>query len=190
LGSIRKGILFKEVNSLLVYVARETKLHRTTIKRNPEYMRLLLDYFGNQPGAVGLVKDEDANAATLRAKLIACKTKVKNLEMNLVRRDIREEVRLSGALSDQDDKKEIADISFANTAMALLVLIERLTEKDLGIALDLSKKQIVDITEVGSKRVIVGSTRTKWFFEWLSLNEAASNYSKQLVARSREEIGR
>jgi hypothetical protein len=185
LRSIRKGILFKEVNSLLVYVARETKLHRTTIRRNPEYMRLLLDHFGNQAGAVGLVKDEDATAATLRAKLIACKTRVKSLEMNLERRDIREEVRLSGASSDQDDKREISDISFANTAMALLVLLERLTEKDLGIALDLSKKQIVDITEVGAKRVIVGPTRTRWFFEWLSLNQTAANYSKQLVAKSR-----
>lgn len=182
LRSMRKGILFKEVNSLLIYVARETKLHRTTIKRNPEYMRLLLDHFGNQPGAVELIKDEDANAATLRAKLIACRTRVKNLEMNVERRDIREEALLSGASSSQDDKIEISDISFANTAMALLALLERLTEKDLGIALDLTKRQIVDITEVGNKRVIVGSGRTKWFFEWLSIHPTAMSQAKEMVS--------
>jgi len=185
LGSIRKGILFKQVNSLLVYVARETKLHRTAIKRNPEYMRLLLDHFGSQPGAVELIKDEDANAATLRAKLIACRTRVKNLEMNLERRDIRGEARLSGATSDQDDKLEVSDISFANTAMALLALLERLAEKDLGIALDLAKQQIVDITEVGDKRMIVGSGRTKWFFEWLTIHPTALSQAKEIISGSK-----
>lgn len=181
LRSMRKGILFKEVNSLLIYVARETKLHRTTIKRNPEYMRLLLDHFGNQPGAVELIKDEDANAATLLAKLIACRTRVKNLEMNVERRDIREEALLSGA-SSSHDKTEITDIAFANTAMALLALLERLAAKDLGIALDLAKRQIVDITEVGDKRVIVGSGRTKWFFEWLSIHPTALSQAKEIMS--------
>jgi hypothetical protein len=77
---------------------------------------------------------------------------------------------------------EISDIAFANTAMALLALLERLAAKDLGIALDLSKQQIVDITEVGAKRVIVVSGRTKWFFEWLAVHPTALSQAKQMAS--------
>lgn len=147
-------------------------------------MRLLLDYFANQPGAVGVINDEDANAAALRAKLIACKTRIKNLETDLERQLMREQARgLCTSSVGQDDSY----VSFINTAITLLIVLERLTEKELGISIDLSKKQIVDIAEVGDKRIIVGPTKTKWFFDWLSLEPSAIEYARQLTAGHPEQ---
>ncbi len=100
--------------------------------------------------------------------------------MDLDLRKRREQLRHSGV--SFGDNQNNSDISFPNTAMALLILLEHLSERDLGISLDLAKKQIIDITEFGDKRIVVGPSRTKWFFEWLSLEPATANHAKQLMA--------
>jgi hypothetical protein len=182
LNCIKRGVVFRDINALIVYVADRTKMHRTTIARNSEYVQLILNHFASQSGAVDLISDSQADAATLRAKLLACQTKVTNVEMENLR--LKRALGLDRTASDivtekgpnetsEQDEHLTSDVSFANTAMALLILLERLNEKELGVALDLSKKQIIDLAEVGARRVIVGALRTKWFFEWLSLHTPA-----------------
>jgi len=182
LNSIKKGLLFRDLNALIVYVADRTKMHRTTIARNSEYLQLILNHFASQSGAVDLISDSQANAATLRAKLLACQTKVSNIETENLR--LKRALGLDRTTSDavtekplnetsEEDEYLTSDISFGDTAMALLILLERLNEKELGVSLDSSKKQIIDLAEVGAHRVIVGPPRTKWFFKWLSLHTPA-----------------
>lgn len=189
LNSIKKGLAFRDVNSLIVYVGDRTKIHRTTIVRNSEYLQLILNYFASQSGAVDLISDNQANVPTLRAKLLACRTKVTNVEIENHRLKKALGLGWTGANSVANEKGNerlqgenlTSDMSLANTAMALLLLIERLNEKELGVTLDLRRKQIVDVAEVGARRVIAGPPRTKWFFEWLSLNSPA-RMSKELSA--------
>jgi hypothetical protein len=186
LGSIGKGLVFRDANSLVVYVAGKTKMHRTTIARNPEYLRLVLDHLGNQPGAVGFVRDDDANLATLRAKCFTNQLTIKNLYLKIdgLTRTIarllgNEPTGLSGDASQEGppmkDEASISDIKFAETAMTLLLLLERLAEKDLGIVVDLEGRQITDVTETGPSRVIAGPPTTKWFLEWLTTHPLLVN---------------
>ena len=186
LGSIGKGVMFKNSNSLLVYVASKTKMHRTTIARNPEYLRMVLDYLGNQRGAVGFVRDDDANLATLRAKCFANQLTIKTLNMKNhgLTRTIAKLLGNEPAESNVNVSEEglpikgetsIFDIKFAETAKILLLLLERLAEKDLGIVVDLEGRQITDVTETGPGRVIAGPPTTKWFLEWLTTHPLLVN---------------
>ena len=180
LNSVKRGLVFRDLNALIVYVADRTKMHRTTIARNSEYLQLILNHFASQSGAVDLISDTQANAANLRAKLFACRTRATNLEIENQR--LKRAFGLACTESDgvtrqsadnrsAPDENLISELSFSNTAMALLALLERLNEKELGVALDLSKKQIIDLAEVGNRRIIAGPQRTRWFFEWLSMSD-------------------
>jgi hypothetical protein len=180
LGSIKKGTIFTNENALIVYVAEKTKLNRTTVKRNPVYLRLILEYFSLQAGAAGLISDKEANSAILRIKLLAERARSKNLEVENYRVN-RAIGRLLGEKSSQigqmqiesvnsasEGTTQVLDIAFTSTAMTLLALLERLGEKQLGITLDPHKKQILDNSEVGAKRIIAGPERTRWFFDLLA----------------------
>src|SRR6266849_1295136 len=81
LNSIKKGLAFRDVNALIIYVADRTKMHRTTVARNSEYMQLILNHFASQSGAVDLILDNQADAAILRAKLLACRTNLTNVKV-------------------------------------------------------------------------------------------------------------
>jgi hypothetical protein len=184
---VKKGVVFTDLNALIVYVAEKTSLHRTTINRNPEYLTMVLDYFAKQPGAVGFVSDKDADVATTRARRLADATRIKNLEV--------ENARLKKAIArtpnnhdspsnklplmpdlDNESKAPTNDIAFANTAMTLLVVLERLAEKGLGIVVDIKQNQILDISEViSSRKIIAAPEKTKWFFEWLASHPSLGN---------------
>lgn len=196
LGSIGKGLVFRDANSLLVYVAGKTKMHRTTIARNPEYLRMVLDHLGNQPGAVGFVRDNDANLATLRAKCFTNQLTINNLHLKndsltrTIARLLGNEPNGSRVDASEEglpinDETSISDIKFAETAMTLLLVLERLAEKDLGIVVDLEGKQITDVTETGPGRVIAGPPTTKWFLEWLTTHPLLANLKASVANSSR-----
>lgn len=180
LKSVRKGTVFTHLNDLIIYVAERTKLHRTTIKRNPEYFKMVLNHFGSQAGAVAYVSDEDASASTARAKHIAEQIKVKNQEAKITRLTKALERSYASQSSnkhppenqtyegDNNTDSPISDLAFTNTAMVLLSLLERLSEKGLGITVEPESMTILDNTEVGDKKLIAGPKRTRWFFEFLS----------------------
>lgn len=179
-GSIRRGTIFAHLNDLIVYVSERTKLHRTTIKKNPVYLRIVLDHFSSQPGAVEHVNDDDASSATLRAKYLAEQIKVKNLGTQLDRLTKSRELSERGKASIEHpynhntvdnkclDDQAVHDLAFTNTAMVLLSLLERLSEKELGIIVEPESMRILDTTEVGERKVIAGPKRTKQFFDLIS----------------------
>lgn len=146
-------------------------------------MQLILEFYGRQPGAAGFVNDSDANPAILRAKLLAQQAKTKNLEVKnyrlekalerlLSNQSAQDKALLLSDLEIPNVKTPLADIGFANTVMTLLSVLERLSEKGLGIIIDLDKMLILDITETGERAIIAGPERAKWFFKLLSVHPA------------------
>jgi hypothetical protein len=199
LRGIRKGTAFTDTNSLIVYVAERVNIHRTNLRRNPEYQSLILDYFGSQIGAVGLISEDDASEATLRAKYLAEKIKASNLQTENSR--LKSAIQRSqnnspsqGINSPQDlisvssnTRNPPSDLAFANTAMTLLVLLERLYEKGIGITVEPDKMLIVDGTETGNKKIIAGPDRTKWFFNLLSTHPLLRNSAiRSVINNSRK----
>lgn len=157
---------------------------------------MVLDHLGHQPGAVGFVRDDDANLATLRAKCFTNQLTIKSLHLKnegLTRTIAKllgnEPSRSNVGASEEEppikDEKSISDIKFAETAMTLLLLLERLAKKDLGIVVDLEGKQITDVTETGPGRVIAGPPTTKWFLDWLTTHPLLVNLKASVANDSR-----
>jgi hypothetical protein len=175
---VPKGMVFTDENALIIYAAKMAGLHRTTIKRTPEYMKLLLKYFSEQPGGAGLVDDEDANAAQLSVKLIAARVRIRSLEEDVARLEkalgcSHDQIASLGLTqhmlsTDKERKETIYDLAFVNTAMTLLALLECVFKKEIGIVIDKHVRQILDTTEFGDERIIAGPERSKYFFEWLT----------------------
>jgi hypothetical protein len=189
LRKIKRGVAFETLNSLVVHVAGETALHRTTILRNEEYAGIVRGFFYQQPGITRFIKEKDTTVEIEQGKNFALKVKLKNREIELNNtkkrnlqltkiieniaqpRSLMPTAPKNLALKDNEVEQTVSmqpsDTAFADTAQGFLDLIKKIEEKQLGIVLDYEKKQIIDITEVGEKSIIVDANRCQWFFQWL-----------------------
>jgi hypothetical protein len=133
--------------------------------------------------------------ATLKAKCFTYQLTIKNLDLKndgltrTIARLLGNESNGSSSDASEEarskDETSISDIKFAETAMTLLLLLERLAKKDLGIVVDLEGKQITDVTETGPGRVIAGPPTTKWFLEWLTTHPLLVNLKASVANSSR-----
>jgi hypothetical protein len=181
---IKKKRLFNSVDELVVEVADKSGLHRTTVRRNPEYFNLVLKRFTQQPGVADRVGDDEANAPILRIKLFTARTEIGRLTKEIENLKRHQQYIQTGQTLNHpllaegsEAAQPPSDIAFANTAMCLLMLLERLEQMEIGISLDYQKQQIIDISEMGEKRLIAGPSRTKWFFEWLTTHEVLKPFT-------------
>jgi len=180
-------MLFKDEVSLILYLAPLVGKHRTTLKRNPIYYQKILEHLGKQPGAAGLLSAEEADTATLRAQLLSADLRIGSLE--------KENTRLKKAIAnlcdggvstarpatlippkpretENNDSSESSESSaFGATAMALVTVLRWVTDRDLGLVINPIKNQIEDHTAYGSERIVVGASRAKPFFRFLSDNK-------------------
>ncbi len=190
LSKIKKGMVLETVSALVVYVACETRMNRTTILRNHKYADMVRQAFYAQPGITRFLKSKDTTIEIEQGKNFALEIKLKNRETELNK--LKEQNRrltkiieniaqptslisssqkvsaLTIGEADQTISMPPADTAFVDTAQALLDLIGLMEKKDLGIVLDHQKKQIVDITEIGEKSIVVSGDRCRHFFHWLN----------------------
>ena len=197
LSKIKKGVVFETVNSLVVHVAEETKLHRTTILRNEKYAGIIKEFFYRQPGVARFIKGKDTTIEIEQGKNFTLKVKLKNREdeLNKVKNQNRQLTKIIENLAqphssmpipkflalknneiEQSVSQQSADTAFADTAQGFLDLIRKTEEKELGIVLDYEKKQIIDTTEVGEKSIIVNANRCQWFFRWLDAKSKVKTF--------------
>lgn len=191
LKRIKKGMIFETLGSLVLYVAGEIKLNRTTIKRNSNYIELISDFFYKQPGITKFIKDTDTTVEIEQGRNFALQTKLRNRENeitilkrkngqlakiieNLAQPQAATFDSLQKFLPANNEGKpsgalQPSDTAFADTAQALFDLMSAIDEKQLGIILDHKNKQIVDKTEIGDKSIIAAANRCRWFFDWLDL---------------------
>jgi hypothetical protein len=188
---IKRGTVFASVNALVDYLSHRTGMHRTTLKRNPEYYKRILVCFGRQPGAAAWVDAENADAATLRAKLLDLQIELRGVrqENQALRRALTNFTQAAGSpqtasldalgpVGSTDNPPRTAGVAkdvlaASQVAMCLLAVLERLAEKELGIVIDDKAREIHDLSEEGEKRVLVGSRRASMFFSWLQQNKLA-----------------
>ena len=79
----RAGVKFEDIDSLVRYVAKVTGLHRTTLKRNTTYRRLLREFLSRQTGSTAMVKIDDATPELLRAMVDDRDLTIGNLQNQL-----------------------------------------------------------------------------------------------------------
>ncbi|GAD21992.1 hypothetical protein [Acidovorax sp. MR-S7] len=111
----RRKMPYPDKATLVSDMSSRTKIHRTTLVRNPLYHRLLLEFLVGQAGGSTFVADKDAPPELLRAKLIDAQMEIGSLKEQLAMRDRAAsaavlKVGRSPMLSESDAHSAYADI--------------------------------------------------------------------------------
>lgn len=183
----RAGVKFEDIDSLVRYVAKVTGLHRTTLKRNTGYRRLLRDFLARQTGSTSIVKIDDATPELLRAMVEDRDLTIGNQQNQIrvlkARMDALEGVAkrpeaiaaLVAAVVVTEPPKAGYEAAFQDTAFALMQLIDHLN-KTTGsdtIVIDEEAGLILDAAIPNPRKrqeMAIGPERTKAFMGWVKAN--------------------
>lgn len=162
----KRKLQFRTVGLLASYLSDRIMVHRTTLLRNTKYKALLLAHLAGQPGAVERAPDTTEDPALLQAKLAAAKLEASNLREHL--RFVEAQlVRITS--TDRLASIEDSNVAFANLAMALALVLNRLPE---FLQVDFDKRELHDLSARPSERVLAGPERIGGFCAWVEQNQA------------------
>ncbi|PAJ78279.1 hypothetical protein CJO71_24465 [Burkholderia ubonensis] len=174
---------FKDLDSLVKYVAKVTGLHRTTLKRNVTYRKVLRDFLAQQPGAASLVAVDDASPELLRATVEEQRLTIANLTAQIKALNARfaqldtkgsELTSLPAPSSSNSHSRD--EVAFHDTALALWQLIQHLNQTAgvESIVLDEEAGVIIDAAIPNPRKrreMAIGPERTKSFMAWYAANK-------------------
>lgn len=164
----RRKMPYPDKATLVSDMAERTKIHRTTLVRNPLYHRLLLQYLGGQAGASVHVADKDAPPELLRAKLIDAQMEIGRLKDALAS---AEHSKASAALNNGVGALSVSEAAshaaFADTVWALRAVLDRVNCDGVVFEVDLERCEIRDMAAAPGRRVIVDGQRLRPFVDAL-----------------------
>jgi len=172
----RRKMKFSKRAHLKKYVAEQTGIHPTTLKRNGDYWDLLNSHMRNQPGAGAFVEDA-IDISVVETSLIIAIAKISRLEGEL--RASRKQLAVAQDGGRQMEvarsgprvgNREIQTMEIAlNDTCALLAAVLARAEV---YAIDRDLRVLFDKTErPGSELRIMGSVqRAAPFMQWVELN--------------------
>jgi len=163
----RHRLKFEKLSDLVSYVSKKTKVHRTTLNRNPDYKRMLLDYYEGQNGAANLEVNEQSSPQIFMAKIRDLTIQLRN-EKNTISRltsfiekeGIKEKHQIESTETHGIGNEE----QLSDMGMLLMLLIERFPD---SISIDVENRKFLDLAARGEKKVIAEAPRTTVFFNWL-----------------------
>lgn len=164
----RRKMPYPDKATLVSDMAERTKIHRTTLVRNPIYHRMLLEFLAGQAGASTFVADKDAPPELLRAKLIDAQMEIGALKEQLAARDRATTAKSTlpgisaGALSVSE-----AHTAYADTVWALRAVLDRVNAEGELFEIDLDKGEIRDKSSAFGREVVVSGQRLRPFLDAL-----------------------
>jgi hypothetical protein len=175
LSQVKKGMRFDDYNAFRRHIAALACLDPTTLGRNREYRKAIVDYLVEHPRILLKPSREIPSGAKSRAEDLAATIELANLKRDNQRLRHFIENRLGHSFSDTDEVPLLPtrppdsgdQRAFEDTANVLARLLEHLGENELGIILDASNKQIRNLAEVGDQSIVAAPPQTKAFFEWM-----------------------
>jgi hypothetical protein len=136
------------------------------LRRNPVYLRLILDFLATQAGASGYVAEKDASPALLRAKLLDAR-----IEMGQVQ-NVLACIQRGEALRSANEAEPIPRLSesaayaaFSDTVWVLRALLERLNADGVVYEVDIEKCEVRDLAAAPGRRVVIAGVRLRPFME-------------------------
>lgn len=187
----RAGANFEDIDSLVRYVAKVTGIHRTTLKRNTIYRRLLRDFLARRQGSTPLGKIDEASPELLREMIEERNTTIRSLinQARALNEKLNRMEQTHGKLAapavasteiavgaDKAAASMNADAAFQDTAFALLQLIQHINRMagTETIVIDEKENLILDaaISDPAKRmEMAIGPERTKAFVRWLKANK-------------------
>ena len=164
----RRKMPYPDKATLVSDMAGRTKIHRTTLVRNPLYHRMLLEFLAGQAGGASFVADKDAPPELLRAKFIDAQMELGSLREQIASRDratARKVALLSAdapALSESE-----AHMAYADTVWAMRAVLDRVNVDGEVFELDLEKGEIRDLAAAPGRRIVVSGPRLRPYLDAL-----------------------
>ena len=160
----RRKIPYPTKAMLVSDMAERTKMHRTTLLRNPTYHRMPLGYLITQTGASTFVSDHEASPEVLRAKLIDAQVDLSHLryQNDSIRREAAVKVKNveEGILILSESTVQVA---FADTVCALRTVLDRVNFDGEVFEVDMVQCEIRDLAAAPGRRVIFSGKRLRPF---------------------------
>lgn len=180
----RAGVNFEDLDALVRYVAKVTNIHRTTLKRNTTYRKILREHLSRQQGATSLVKLDDATPELLRAivedKDLIISNQAHQLKVLQARLSVLD-AGSKGLPAPVPVPKLVvtsngSDAAFQDTAFALIQLIQHinLTAGVETFLIDEEAGVIMDAAILNPRKrreMAIGPERTKSFIAWYKANK-------------------
>lgn len=165
----KRKMQFNSLGNLAEYLASLTNIHRTTLTRNPRYKSILAAHLASQSGVNFNTSDDEASPEILRARLLASRLEISNLQEQI--RRIRAHIERPQKYVESNEKisAEVETVNtdymaFVDTAMALTAVLDRLKD---SISIDLERQTIEDLAAKSSERIVAGPPRTAPYVKWL-----------------------
>lgn len=164
----RRKMPYPNIATLVADIADRTKLHRTTLVRNPVYHRMLLEFLITQAGGSTFVSDNDAPPELLRAKLIDAQMEIGRLCEHIARISRADIRKASGVNMDGLRINEsTVHAAFSDTVWAFREVLERVNLDGEVFEVDLNRSEIRDLAGAPGRRIVVSGPRLRPFMDAL-----------------------
>ena len=158
----KRKMLYPDKATLVSDMAHRTKIDRTTLVRNPNYHRALLEFLAGQAGASTFVADKDASPELLRAKLIDAQLLISKLQADLQLAAQKVALEPASELSHSD-----SHTAYVDTVWAMRAVLERVNADGLLFEVDLERCEIRDLAAAPGRQKVLSGTRLKPFMDAL-----------------------
>lgn len=164
----KRKMLYPDMKTLVADMSERVKRDRTTLKRNPGYLKLLSDFLATQAGASTIVSDNDAPPALLRAKLLDARMETGSLRKQIVENDRLRVEKASNAKADILNLSETdAHLAFVDTVWAMREILERINIDGEVFEVDMKRCEIRDLAAAPGHHIVVAGKRLRPFIEAL-----------------------
>jgi hypothetical protein len=166
---------FDDYHAFKRHVAELAGLDPTTVERNDEYRQAIINHLAKNPRTLLELTPEIALSAESKAQKFGVEIELANVKRDNERlrlfiqnrlgrqpTEVVEKPLLPSKTAGSSDRRD-----FEDTATVLARLLEHLAEIDLGIVIDASKGQILNIAEIGDRAIIAAPPQTKAFLKWM-----------------------
>lgn len=174
----KRKLVFKTPGLLAAHLSDRLNVHRTTLTRNPAYLKLLLEHLAGQPSVVERTPDSTTDPAILQAKLAVAKLDISTLRQEVKAAAAKEERRMVKPSATSEGSA----VAFADLAAVMVTVLSRFPD---FLELNFQKRELVDLSARPSERMLAGPARMRGFCTWVEQNQSLPHI-QQLIRFSKK----
>ncbi|TXI45771.1 hypothetical protein [Methylophilus sp.] len=169
--SIQK-MVFVNLIELIAYISHQTTIYRTSLKRNQNYYKLLMNYWLSLPFECKFTKIENLDNDMLKAVSINLQLENSNLknQVSLLNKSLSTKLSSNFEVAKSEDRliqNENWYIAYTDTARVLKSVIDRINQLGEILIIDPNLGQIIDLSASPNNNVVAKGNILKPFITYL-----------------------
>lgn len=165
-------MVFVNLKDLIAYISQQTTIHRTTLKRNKSYYKLLLNYWSLLSLEYQSIKIEKLDNVMLKALSINLQLENSNLknQVSLLKKSLSIKLSSNFEVAKSVDRLTLNEdwyLAYADTAKVLKSVIDRINQLGEILIIDPNLGQIIDLSASPNNNVVAKGSILKPFITYL-----------------------